>query len=277
MTARVMDNALSKEYRMMTTPESIHDSAEEESDHAIAQMFGASWHASALQEPNIFQDLVECAIRGSGRCPSRLKFFKNLISLPALQYLVFHGSEGGCEDAISDLEVSVPSTRLRKLTLKDCKLLTSEASSIVQCCPELVMLDMSWNPGFGNRHIQSSEQVQSLQFGKIADAIAANTPRLTSLRLSATHWPRHRSSLAYPDTIGTSLQRLKHLKVLTLDNSMIYGMQHLEELSFEHPGRQISIDTCTLEHAIPKAIESLTIEASGFIRMPDGRTEHVDE
>ena len=143
--ARLLDTTLSKSYQMMITTEAIPDPEQEESNYAVAQMFGASWPAPAPQKPDMFHDLVQCAINVSGgRYPSGLKFFKNLISLPALQEVVLSGLEGGYRNAISDLEISVPCTRLRNLTLQSCRLLTNEAASVIRCCPGLVKLEIVW-------------------------------------------------------------------------------------------------------------------------------------
>jgi len=202
--ARLLDTALSKGYQAMQPPSSIHDPEQEESDYAVAHVFGASWPAPPLQKPNMLQDLVKCAISGSS--PSGLRFFKNLISLPTLQQVILCDLEGGYENAISDLEINAPCRRLRNLTLHSCRLLTNEAAAIVQCCPELATLEISWRAGFDWSRSQSSKRDLRLKFGVIADAIAAYTPGLTSLRLSASEWrPRHFSA-GYPYTIGRSLQ-----------------------------------------------------------------------
>jgi hypothetical protein len=144
LIARLLDNAFSKDYQSMKPPVPIHNPEQEESDYAVAQMFGASWPAPALQKPSMFQDLVRCAICGAGRYPSGLKFFKNLISLPAIQEVKMYNLESGYDRATSDLEISAPCTRLRKLTLPFCRLPTHEVVSVIQYCPGLVMLDISW-------------------------------------------------------------------------------------------------------------------------------------
>lgn len=70
---------------------------------------------------------------------------------------------------------------------------------------------------------------------------------------------------------------MKHLKLLELDNYMIYGMQHLEELSLDHYEVQPSVNPCTLGQAVPKAIECFTIETSEFIPTIEGAIVHGDE
>lgn len=277
LIARLLDTAISKDYQMMTPPDPVHDPEQEESDYAIAQMFGASWPAPALQKANLFRDLVECSIHGLGTCPSGLKFFGNLISLPSLQYVRLSGLRGGHDNAMSDFEIGETSTRLKNLTLNSCQILTSEACAVIQCCPELVSLQMTWHVGFGSSRDQSSERDQRLQFGIIADAIAAYTPRLTSLQLSTPAWPYRHSSSEYPYTVGRSLQQLKHLKQLELDHYMIYGMQRPDELSLDPYGIQSGAVPCTLGQAIPKAIEVLFIEPSDFVDTAGGDTEPLDE
>lgn len=274
--ARLMDLAVSEDYRMMQIPERPYEPEQEESDYAIAQMFGASWPGPTMQKASTFQDLVKCAILGSGRCPSGLRFFKNLISLPAILDVSLSGLQGGYDIAMSDLEIGVPRSRLRKLSLPVCDLLTSEAAKIIQCCPELSTLEMTWRVGL-DRSSQSSERDQRLQFGIIADAIAAHMPKLTFLRLSADEWPHRHFSSKYPYTIGTSLQRLKHLENLDLDHYMIYGMQHLEELSLDTYVDQSNTAPFFLGRVVPKSIEFLTIGASEFVLRLDGESEPADE
>jgi hypothetical protein len=272
--AKLLDIAVSKDYQMTTPPDSVHDPEQEESDYAIAQMFGASWPAPALQKVHMFRDLAECTIRGQGIHPSGLKFFKNLISLPALRRLDLTGLRGGYDNAISDLEIGVTCTRLRNLTLESCQILTTEACSIIRCCPELLTLHMTWHDSIQDL---SSERDQRLQFGSIADAIAEHTPKLTSLQLATPEWPYRYLSSQYPYTIGKSLQQLKHLKRLELDHYMIYGMQHPEELSLDPYGSQSDTVSRTLGQAIPRAVEVLFIEPSDFVDTADGDTEPAEE
>lgn len=230
-----------------------------------------------MQKPNMLQRLVKCAIRGAGKCPSGLKFFKNLISLPAMEHVVLTGLQGGYDNSLSDLEIGVPCSRLRNLTLYACDLLTSETALMIQSCPELLKLEITWYDDSDGSHGQSSEPDHRLQFGVIADAITAYTPKLTALRLRCSRWSYRYVSTEYPYTIGTSLQPLKHLKKHELDHHMIYGWQRLEELSPNNYGVRPIITSWTLGQALSKSIESLAIEASEFIHTSEEDVELSEE
>jgi hypothetical protein len=58
---------------------------------------------------------------------------------------------------------------------------------------------------------------------------------------------------------------------------MIYGMQHLEELSLDTYVDQSSINLFSLGRIVPKSIAFLTIEASEFVLRLDGESEPADE
>ena len=276
MIARLLDKVLSENYKEMALPETVHDFEQEESDYAIAQMFGAPWPAPALQKPNMFQDLVTLAIRGTGRCPSGFGFFKKLISLPSLQNLILTGLRAGSNDAIRELATSVPRTRLKTLSIQACQLLTSEASSIIQCCPDLLTLEMTWLDLYDRSHDESTDM--RLQFGYIVDAIATHAPKLTSLHLCAGGWPLRHFSSEYPCTVGSSLQHMKHIKSLTLDHHMIYGPQHVEDLlPDDYCDTQSGTNPRVLGRIVPNTIEGLSIQPSRLTHIHDGGLEPADD
>lgn len=58
---------------------------------------------------------------------------------------------------------------------------------------------------------------------------------------------------------------------------MIYGMQHLQDLSFDNHRGQSSVNPCTLGQIVPNDIRSLIIEVGAFMHTPDGGRESGDE
>lgn len=247
---------------MVTPPERIHDPEEEESEYAIVHTHGASPPTPTLQKPAMLQDLVSCTITALGACPSGLKLFKTLISLPSLRHLALEGLQGGYGNEIDDLEVGVLHPQVKSLHIWGCQLHTNEASAIIKCCPSLSSLELRWYEQYEILHNPSSDQAKRLQFGEIADSIAQHTPNLSSLRLTAFEWPHRHFSSKYPYTIGGALQRLDRLESLKLDHHMIYGMQHLEELNDPHENN--SGPRFTLSQMLPKNLTYLYIEASEF-------------
>jgi hypothetical protein len=94
MIARLLDTVLSESYQMGIPPSLVYDPEQDESDHAVAQMFGVLSYAPSLQRSSMLQDLVRCSISGQGAMPSGLKFFKKLISLPSLRDVSVTGLQG---------------------------------------------------------------------------------------------------------------------------------------------------------------------------------------
>jgi hypothetical protein len=209
---RLLDNTLSTDYQTTTPPAPVFDAEQQDSDRAIAETLGVPWPVPALRKSAMLQNLVRCRIHGFGTPPSGLKFFKKLISLPLLRDVLVDGLQGGYSNAIDDLEISVSCPQVKTLHLRSCQLLTSEASSIVKCCPNLSTLEIAWEMRNTSKRNQASIRAKRLRFGEIGDSIARHTPNLSSLRLSASCYPYRYHSFNHPFKIGSALQQLEHLE-----------------------------------------------------------------
>jgi hypothetical protein len=262
MIARLLDTVLSESYQMGTPPSLVCDPEQDESDHAVAQMFGVPSYTPSLQKSSMLQDLVRCSISGPGAMPSGLKFFKKLISLPSLRDVSVTGLQGCYHGAVNDLDSSVVCPQLRKLHLVRCRLRTNEASSIINCCPNLSNLAIVWSDFSCIVHELPSDGDWRLKFGEIGDTILKFTPSLESLDLQADQWPHRHFSSDYPYTIGESLRHLEHLTSLSLNYDMIHGATDPEELSIDHytaHSDKSGVSHPTIGRIVPKGITILLI------------------
>lgn len=266
LVVRLLELTLSKEYRTATPPDPVYDFEQDESDFALAQMFGAPWRRPELQKSAMLETLEKCALHGTG--PFSFSFFRKFLDLPALQDLFISSLHGGYGASLGDLKVDVPCTQLKKLTLVDCRLRTCEISSIIQCCPNLLDLSIHWDSYMVENidviHNDPSMQDYPLSFGQVGDAIVSYAPMLKSLNMAAHQWPYRHSVSEYPNTMGKALQRLEHLEDLSLDHCVIYGD---EEGSVSH---------CTLSETVPKSVSKLNIGPNKLQFASGGGEEPID-
>lgn len=114
---RLLEITLSNDYKTAKPPDLVNDFEQDEADYALAQMFDIPWRRPALKKSAMLQDLERFTLGGDCAHPVDCSFLKKLLELPALQNLSIDSLHGGYGAALSDLKVSAPANKLKKLQL----------------------------------------------------------------------------------------------------------------------------------------------------------------
>lgn len=220
---KLLKITLSKEYHAAKHPDLVVD-LEHESDHTLPQGSETPSRRLRLKKTAMLQNLVHFDVSAGEIPSSNFKFFRTLLELPSLQHLSLGALRGGSGATMSDLKVELPCRQLKVLKLMDCRLRTSEVSSVVQCCPNLLEFRISWGP---NLSMHSNEddplrQDYCVRFGDMGHAIASYAPHLKTMRIDAIHGTIS-TSCQSPYTISKALQALQHLEELRLTFGAVYG------------------------------------------------------
>ena len=249
--AALLGIACDKKSLAKPLPENDHDFEQEEADYVIAQMFGTSWPEQKLSRPLVLQRLESLTIRSPGVVNFSPSHFRALLTLPLLHTLKADGVRGNMGFPYTTGETlrrHGTSPKLQSLTLSHCQAESKEIVEIVEMCPELRELSVVWDDFHMTAMSDDNlDERWCLKYGDITKTVAKYTPNLEMLELNASAgWPNHNAAPKHPFVVGDSLDDLRNLVELRLDDHAIYGSQY-------------GTFGSSLGASVPKNVASLTL------------------